>query len=372
MARFSTACLNAFKILVNDLELELGPGTSDLNLRCGLHSGPVTAGVLRGERGRFQLFGDTVNTAARMESTGKPNQIHLSQEYVDLLLDADKSHWVTMREDKVVAKGKGVMNTFWLNATATDLVDQKLVNAIAASEGLSSSSSGQNEYVHPEPEVAVDRNQGLVEWNLGIMKGALVKVIASRQGREVRLSSPQRILELEQEYMVDCTSLKEVKDILNLQHVVEKENSHHGSAELNDVIVSQLRSYIYSLATLYNNNPFHNFQHATHVTMSVVKLMSRICTPEEVDGSSPMQDYSYGITSNPLTQFTVLLSALVSSSTELKLSHHYNHRFSDSTVALHFSLPCRSMTLTTQVFPTVSSSRKMALSLLCMQSLWQS
>ena len=38
--------------------------------RFGLHSGQCVAGVLRGERGRFQIFGDTINMAARMESTG--------------------------------------------------------------------------------------------------------------------------------------------------------------------------------------------------------------------------------------------------------------------------------------------------------------
>lgn len=45
MARFSTACLREFKMLVQRLELELGPGTSELKIRIGMHAGPVTAGV---------------------------------------------------------------------------------------------------------------------------------------------------------------------------------------------------------------------------------------------------------------------------------------------------------------------------------------
>ena len=79
-------------------------------MRIGLHSGPCTAGVLRGERARFQLFGDTVNTAARMESTGRAGRIHISQETAELLISSGKGAWLTKREDKIVAKGKGMQN----------------------------------------------------------------------------------------------------------------------------------------------------------------------------------------------------------------------------------------------------------------------
>ena len=63
MARFAFECLYHMHELTRSLENALGPGTTDLALRVGLHSGPVTAGVLRGEKSRFQLFGDTMNTA---------------------------------------------------------------------------------------------------------------------------------------------------------------------------------------------------------------------------------------------------------------------------------------------------------------------
>ena len=62
MARFARECLDKFNELAKALEIKLGPDTGDLAMRIGLHSGPVTAGVLRGDKSRFQLFGDTVNT----------------------------------------------------------------------------------------------------------------------------------------------------------------------------------------------------------------------------------------------------------------------------------------------------------------------
>lgn len=62
MLRFANAFMTRIDDLTKALESTLGPGTADLSMRVGIHSGPVTAGVLRGEKSRFQLFGDTMNT----------------------------------------------------------------------------------------------------------------------------------------------------------------------------------------------------------------------------------------------------------------------------------------------------------------------
>ena len=59
MARYARDIMRRFHKVVRALELTLGPDTSDLGLRIGIHSGPITGGVLRGDRARFQLFGDT-------------------------------------------------------------------------------------------------------------------------------------------------------------------------------------------------------------------------------------------------------------------------------------------------------------------------
>ena len=95
MAMFAKECMASVVSLVRKMEITLGPDTGDLSMRFGLHSGPVTAGVLRGEKSRFQLFGDSVNTAARIETTGERGKIHISHETAELLISAGHSKWVS-------------------------------------------------------------------------------------------------------------------------------------------------------------------------------------------------------------------------------------------------------------------------------------
>ena len=115
MCRFAHYCIVHMDRICSQLEDSLGPGTKDLRLRVGLHSGPTTAGVLRGEKARFQLFGDTVNTAARMESTSKPGFIQVSQTTADYLVAKGKQRWLRPRSDLVNAKGKGVLQTYFVD-----------------------------------------------------------------------------------------------------------------------------------------------------------------------------------------------------------------------------------------------------------------
>lgn len=79
-----------------------------------MNSGPVTAGVLRGTKSRFQLFGDTVNTASRMESCGEPGRIHLSASTTYYLQEDETPHRVVPRTTRITPKGKGTMDTYWL------------------------------------------------------------------------------------------------------------------------------------------------------------------------------------------------------------------------------------------------------------------
>ena len=106
LAAFALDMQSELKAIATDLN-------RDLDIRIGIHSGPVTAGVIGTQKFAYDLWGDTVNTASRMESNGKVGSIQISEETKNLLEGA----FTIEERGKVAMKGKGELMTYFLQGS---------------------------------------------------------------------------------------------------------------------------------------------------------------------------------------------------------------------------------------------------------------
>lgn len=87
-----------------------------LSVRIGVHSGPVVAGVIGKKKFIYDVWGDTVNTASRMESHGVPGEIQVSERVQELVRD----QFVLEERGMIEVKGKGQLRTFLLRGRSVD------------------------------------------------------------------------------------------------------------------------------------------------------------------------------------------------------------------------------------------------------------
>lgn len=85
---------------------------TELSLRVGINSGPVIAGVIGTSRFLYDMWGDTVNTASRMEAYGIPEQTQVTEKTYDLL----RERFDLEPREPIEIKGKGRMKTYLLRA----------------------------------------------------------------------------------------------------------------------------------------------------------------------------------------------------------------------------------------------------------------
>ena len=283
----------------------------------------------------------TVNTAARMESTGSPGQIQVSHATANNLIAHNREHWLTRRDDSVLAKGKGVLDTYWLVPTknskhrgggGNEMFSDEL-NAPPPESAIVPPSPSKKPSIASASQAITttmkeddeSRKNRLIDWMVQLLVERIRAVVARNMAIKLK-HDKKNALEFTRSNDKSTICLDETVDMIKLSKFdaradiksskVSSLDDDASNAKVPPEVISQLRDCITQISNTYRSNPFHNFDHACHVTLCVDKFLKRIVQPD-VDTTkhrniaSALHGYTHGITSDPLAILAIVFSALV-------------------------------------------------------------
>jgi Adenylate and Guanylate cyclase catalytic domain len=193
-----------------------------------------------------------------MESTGKRERVHLSEQTALLLIEHGREDWIARREDTVEAKGKGKMATYWLKLASSDRNAESVAPNSEVGNGNVEDCAWNVEMPASKTSNSDCRNERLAQWNSDVLQELLQRVVTRRTALQssdvVTPSASQTHLTAMAKAIGDSTMVvEEVVEVIDMPEFVCANDVRE--AELSDVVVGQLRAFVAEIASMYNNNP---------------------------------------------------------------------------------------------------------------------
>ncbi|XP_054088103.1 Ca(2+)/calmodulin-responsive adenylate cyclase isoform X9 [Zeugodacus cucurbitae] len=137
--RHMTALVEYVKAMRQSLQEINSHSYNNFMLRVGINIGPVVAGVIGARKPQYDIWGNTVNVASRMDSTGIPGYTQVTQEVVDSL---QGSHFEFRCRGTIKVKGKGDMVTYFLSDSSSNGLNGEVRNAMIANRAITQNGNG--------------------------------------------------------------------------------------------------------------------------------------------------------------------------------------------------------------------------------------
>ena len=182
--------------------------------------------------------------------------------------------WLSQREDTVVAKGLGFVETYWLNKITK-------TRSPSLADGSVSGRSGNSGGV-----VARMKHDRLVNWIVQVLLGYMRKVVTRNQAMGLTVDKADR---LTYHLKGGKTSLDEVVEVITLPKFDDKTDVQESCVLISPEVVRQLHQVVAKIAEGYCDNHFHNFEHACHVTMCCESKSQWI----QGDSSATLADFPF-------------------------------------------------------------------------------